>query len=609
MKYLPFAIFLVSFSKAAFALSEFDRFTQTLTTFPNSLEELLQKGESYCEDKPPASRVTELPVVDSRSLQRDHTDLAHPRRLGSFCGTFLGSAEKANAVEIISNDADTGKPAFYVIEDFGVPNKKPKIHRQPDDLPACVSCHHHSGPMFTRGPWSEMDGSRVQNFQGLLTTDTDDLSLKINEARKKLGLTPWEQVHPSIQVQAPPAASQYDISLRFFNRGMQISEICRHGCGTDLDCKKHLLLYAMMSSFKLGSNNYDQAQQFKEDSLKHMTHLLKQRWPDHGYGQISSAIADRDPFIHADQGGQTEWLEVTDRDAFIQHFVEQRKQRGLAPLPHSITNLSAIELSQMIQYDDTNPFISFARDPAHMIVGVPGVVLRHEPGFSGKSPGNPKAERPIINRISDPSNLGHGWGALGSFCFGHYFDRDYSYLNDYSPQEIKDLILNTQYSQNAVVALLGNLGLMGKKDPKTAQAEKDLFEPWPPSRERIQNSLKTLLRSSTSAAQVTAPGCVPDSNLAHSIVPASVPQIVTTLPHNSNLQQKLEFYCARCHREGHAQKLPLSDLSALRKYKNGLVMDRMEGIKDNIMPPKKPANLPRPTDEDRREMIEELRSM
>jgi hypothetical protein len=436
-----------------------------------------------------------------------------------------------------------------------------------------------------------MDGGRVKQVDGSLGTQPKALSAQINQERARIGLPAWENSTTPIRIKRPPTASGYDSEIRGFNRGMQINRACREICGQDLDCRRLFLIQALMHGFiqrgfSTGSDpnspRYKLAIELLDANLSKLLLQMKQRWPSHGFEQVASVIADRDPFTHAKEGGQTERFEVTDARAFLKHWNDDRQKRGLALLPAEYGTLSAAEITRMLQYDSTNPFIHAFEDPAIGLKGVPGVELRHTEGFIGNSKANPKKERPMADKIGDPAKLeSFSWQKLGDFCFGH-MPRDWDYLDGLSPQAVQDQILGS------------------------SPGAKALLEPWPPSRESIQTTLRVLLKSQSNCAD-----CSSGANSSVSpLLPGqikSIEQVSSSLRPNASMTDKFNFYCARCHKTGPARELPLDNLSGLAKYGEGLVIDRLEGVIDDIMPPTRPRDIPRPSDETRKEMIEALR--
>lgn len=559
--------------------SEFDRLLVHIGVVPKSFETLLQEGEAFCTGTPLESQVDELPVIDSRSLQRNSTSLAHPRRLGSFCGTLLGYSEQAHSLEVISQDATDGKPSFYVVSGFGVTGQSPVIQRQAANLAQCASCHQHGGPIFTRGPWSEMDGPRI----GTQGTDSQAITNQINQARAQIGLPPWGQGTPGITAVREPTASVFDSSVRSFNLNMQINQACRETCSRDQECQKNALIYALETGVvaresAVGQNpNSDRAVRaltIQGDSLQRILSSLASHWPANRLSQISSVIADRDPSVHSSQGGQTEWVEISEASLFFNAIQAQRQHLGWPALPNELGQLSGHDLSRMLQYDSSNPFFTAFVDPAFALKDIAGVVFHHQDGFNGDSPGNPQVPRPLSNEIPSPAVIpNYAWQSISSFCFGH-LPSDFSYLDPFSPDQIRDGVLGT--SVEAQTLLL----------------------PWPPTREKIQATLTSLLSGSPKPTPSQIP--LPEPSASPSITPIS--------PVPSRALERFQYFCSSCHAGGFAPPLPFEDLSSLKAYKNGRVIDRIQGVQGPIMPPLFPTDLPRPSNTVREEMVSALKT-
>lgn len=126
---------------------------------PGYIALLLPKGRSIQKHK--VSAVHPRIVVAVDGAPSELTDRIAPNLSGRL---FLGYAEEAEALEVISFNPKMGRYEFQVVKDYG-PGKKPKVYYAPRSL--CVSCHHGQAALFPSAPWSETNAGDRGNVATL----------------------------------------------------------------------------------------------------------------------------------------------------------------------------------------------------------------------------------------------------------------------------------------------------------------------------------------------------------------------------------------------------------------------------------------------------------
>jgi hypothetical protein len=131
------------------------------------IEALMKRIEQRTGAKP---TVTMLPR--GRSLQRDHSGFDSPRLVFAFDNhgkqsaedlgaavkdrLYIGYAEKANQLEVISYNAAAGRFEFQIVHDYKQDGER-KLAYASRGL--CTKCHHNGAPIFSPNPWPETNGS------------------------------------------------------------------------------------------------------------------------------------------------------------------------------------------------------------------------------------------------------------------------------------------------------------------------------------------------------------------------------------------------------------------------------------------------------------------
>lgn len=76
---------------------------------------------------------------------------------------FIGYAESAKALEVISFNEIMGRFEFQIVKDYDAPPKVPKVYYA--DRSLCLACHQGGGPIFPQAPWNETSANaRVSNL-------------------------------------------------------------------------------------------------------------------------------------------------------------------------------------------------------------------------------------------------------------------------------------------------------------------------------------------------------------------------------------------------------------------------------------------------------------
>jgi mono/diheme cytochrome c family protein len=262
----------------AFYPRQFADFEKALGgTIPFPPEKLARQLTSL---DPGSSLITSI-FPHGRSLERAVTDFHSPRSVLAWQSNspsapyflYLGYTPAAEQLEVISWNWSERRFDFSFVTDYA-PGKTP--HVQHAYRPLCIACHQNGGPLFPGGPWNE-------------TTQNIDVLKKLqSDARDSLSQfllnLPLDSAEP-IRL----GSSTTDGQIRSGTALMQIQNVCRDGCGGDLECRKGLLLASLRETMSRGDS------EFLGDGWRNtMRAAMQKAWPEHGFAVLDGVIQDRD---------------------------------------------------------------------------------------------------------------------------------------------------------------------------------------------------------------------------------------------------------------------------------------------------------------------------
>ncbi len=462
-----------------------------------------------------------------RSLQKEKASLANPRHLTIAGNTFVGYAQSANQIELISWNPKAGQYDFMIISDFA-PAKTPKLSMPPRNL--CLSCHQAGGPIFPRIPWSETDAP-----------DGEDIVFQAMQA-----------LNPKAEKGAAPFG--FDDAVRGAADRIRLRKICESYCQDDA-CKIRLLAVALRASVEnfalLGGFaevpnisdedlakiilNSKEAQAFQADQ--------KAIFKD-GFATPSSLLPDRDPLAKGADGGLSTVILGSD--------IVQAQGAEFA------------KSTQPFEYrEDTNLVDTFE----------PNIKIKKIIGITAEA--DPATPRPkVTNFFEGMSTLDQSqkfFGALTGACFG--------------------LDSSTENTELFDAKLIHKLQSATLSDFLKNSPNYDLLlKQWPPQKELILATLK---------GEKVSPPATTNTPIDNGH------PTVTNNSDNSAQSFLFSKYCSECHSGNGVivtgYELPLGDLSLLKKYRQGKILDY---IKRRKMPSADAAT--QPSEEERAAMIQLL---
>jgi hypothetical protein len=228
----------------------------------------------------PGSSVTSDILPHGRSLVRSATDFHDPRTVMVWQGAassspyflYVGYAANAEELELIAWNRSRRQFDFAMVRDYA-PGKTPQTVHPPREL--CMACHQDGGPIFPVAPWNETSQNVAIKSQ-LDANAADSLSRYIL------------QLSADPQVRVRRETSVMDFQVRRGSAMLQTQSICANACGGDLECRKGILLAAILENIATGtSSNIPDPRRGK------MTAAMRSAWPSDGFAIIDDSIADR----------------------------------------------------------------------------------------------------------------------------------------------------------------------------------------------------------------------------------------------------------------------------------------------------------------------------
>jgi hypothetical protein len=124
---------------------------------------------------------------------------------------FFGFTSAIDELQVISFNKESLEYDFLIVNDYGTSGNA-KISRA--NRKFCISCHQSGTPHFSRRPWQ--------------TTFFENPSLLAEAETNNITFT--------------RAAESFDSSVQESIEAMQAINVCRSGCGENIDCKKKATL-------------------------------------------------------------------------------------------------------------------------------------------------------------------------------------------------------------------------------------------------------------------------------------------------------------------------------------------------------------------------------
>lgn len=201
-----------------------------------------------------------------RSLVREHTNLRRPRYLTQFSylnqvtGGFLpllylGYTPSTAQIEIISWSDLKSRYEFYVVENYHQESGQ-IVH---PDRGTCITCHQNGGPIFSRAPWTEIEGASRLNFA---------LS---------------ENTPGAPKASAKPGPLAYDSRVRQSAWALKMFDVCKSICET-AQCKSDFMAALISESLKRVSVNLTSPFQTPKDTV----YPLHQFFAEHPENRLDS---------------------------------------------------------------------------------------------------------------------------------------------------------------------------------------------------------------------------------------------------------------------------------------------------------------------------------
>lgn len=226
----------------------------------------------------PSSKVTAAIIPFGRSLERTATDFRAPRSMFLWQDDasrapfrlFIGYTPNAEQLEVISWNWPRRQYDFLVVTDYA-PGKTPRVVRPPRGV--CTACHQAGTPMFAAVPWAESTFNATIRDK-VVAESQDPFSQWLSS------LPPGGRV--AIQTALLDALVQSSTRLH------QQQKICANACGGDLECRKGVLLAALLENIQPGTAaNLPAAWKTK------MSTAMRSAWPADDFAINDSIIVDR----------------------------------------------------------------------------------------------------------------------------------------------------------------------------------------------------------------------------------------------------------------------------------------------------------------------------
>lgn len=263
---------------------------------------------------------TEAPLAAlipfGRSLQKNAADLKSPRIIlaapGAFAGDsceipqnntiFIGYAEQANSLEVISFNDKAGRVEFQIVKDYAE-GKKPKVFYANRTL--CLTCHQNGGPIFTPDPWLETNNEGVNPFPNEIIKDL----IAANPGKKHFHGVAYKRSPENL---SNPAIVTF-VNSASFERAVDIvakrsaaNELWARGCGSDPvegpECRGLVLRFALRLSTYWPQDQSEVAQKLgalridrKDPKYERLVTLWQKYWPSEGIAIYPTLIPSRDP--------------------------------------------------------------------------------------------------------------------------------------------------------------------------------------------------------------------------------------------------------------------------------------------------------------------------
>jgi hypothetical protein len=227
----------------------------------------------------PDSSVDAAIFPHGRSLERSITDFREPRTLMLWKDTagvapyrlFVGYTPNAQELEVIAWSWPKRQFDFLLVQDYA-DGKTPRVVAPPREL--CMACHQSGGPIFAVAPWNE--STLNSTIQAQVVAQAED------------GLSTYLLHLPSNDTRIRVNPAVLDFQVRESTSALQEQALCANACGGDLECRKGILLAALLDTIDpFSSTSVSPAWRTK------MTQAMQRVWPADRFMVVDDAIADR----------------------------------------------------------------------------------------------------------------------------------------------------------------------------------------------------------------------------------------------------------------------------------------------------------------------------
>jgi hypothetical protein len=154
---------------------------------------------------------------------------------------LIGHADRAKKAEVFSWNRKTGINDLFEVSNYGTPGMK-QVLAEVTDRERCTKCHQSEAAIFPPQPWSE-----AITHDPLVTTEIDTLTQQFTQTPilyQKDGILITKEITPF----ANNTGLAYGIASFTNNRLLQASTVIRDLCGTDLECRRYILMAAIFSA-------------------------------------------------------------------------------------------------------------------------------------------------------------------------------------------------------------------------------------------------------------------------------------------------------------------------------------------------------------------------
>lgn len=190
---------------------------------------------------------------------------------------FLGYQEKADAIEVISYNEDSGKFDFQVVSNYAQ-GEIPSVSTVEDDR--CISCHQNHGPIFSRSNWDE-------------TEFNDEIFRRIAMAKFGPGYESSRSIGSGAATVdlATNRANMFSLFQRFWQQA------CRSGDGASaIRCRAGLFQMALQHRLQESNRTLIPPRLFSEYLVPVSSRNAAMLWPD-GISFPSSDITNKNPVL------------------------------------------------------------------------------------------------------------------------------------------------------------------------------------------------------------------------------------------------------------------------------------------------------------------------